>query len=367
MTRVIFEAAVIADAVRKAARVAPTVRGAAFDKAAGMLFEVDPDQDPPVVLKATDLQTQHSEWVSAVEATGTSARWRLPSVTMSQVIGMLPLRSDRTVVMDDSSGKVEITSDRMRCRYNEMRVDTFPDWRPFDPDSLVQAEGIGGCVKKVEWAALNGVTSSAISGVHLTGEVAMATDRSKAARVPCALDLKQPVTIPAGTLSVLLNESAGVKVGTNGSQLLLMPDDWTQLRVQMMAVEYPPTVLKLKNEFDCYGDVDRDELMGLVSRAVSVDHGNRTPLVTILLGKGELVAYIQSEEVGLFRDAIQMKEGGTRRVEYVFNPSNLTSTVGSCPSKVVRVGYDNAPKSMISVCTPGYEAWVARTRRPGGE
>ena len=58
-TTIVFENAILADAVNKAARVSPT-KGAAFDKAAGIVFDVEP-QKRTAFVRSTDLEVSFEQ------------------------------------------------------------------------------------------------------------------------------------------------------------------------------------------------------------------------------------------------------------------------------------------------------------------
>jgi hypothetical protein len=85
-TKVVFEAAALADALKRAAAVAPT-RGVSFTKAAGIVLQVSQED---VVVKATDTVTKFATWLTPESVTGDSTTWRLPSKLFSEVIGKLP-------------------------------------------------------------------------------------------------------------------------------------------------------------------------------------------------------------------------------------------------------------------------------------
>src|SRR6478735_9046351 len=100
MTKVVFETATIADAIRKADRVAPG-KDKAFDKAAGIVIEVDPQAEPPVIIRATNLDVYSMEWMDVLSVEGDVARWRLPSSLLAQVMSKLPIGSGTTVTLEE--------------------------------------------------------------------------------------------------------------------------------------------------------------------------------------------------------------------------------------------------------------------------
>ena len=370
MTVITFEVATIADAVRKAALVAPTTRGEAWDKAHGLMFHVNPAEEHALTLRSTNLLMFQTEWVTALAAEGASTTWRLPSGPLSAVIAKIPAGGGRTVTFEEKDGKVEITSGKgFRCRMNMPRPDNYPVWRIFDPDELSPVPGLGRRIKLVEWAAATTATNMAYTGVRLDGKVALATDTYRAAMIPCEIDhLANPVTIPTGTLSTILKDESPALVGQGDDGLLhCMPDDWTQVSIRTIGVPWPGKVMSvLKPVFDEMIEVDRDELLRCVQVAWALDQNNRVPLLSLYIGRGELSCINESEEYGLLRDLVEISGANHPRVEYKFNPKNLVETLGSMPAKTVTLGYTQPGLSRFLYLNggDGYEAWIGRTQPP---
>jgi DNA polymerase III sliding clamp (beta) subunit (PCNA family) len=371
VTSITFETATIADAVRKAALVAPTTRGEAWDMAHGVMFHLDPTAEHALTLRATNLAMFHTEWVTALHAEGKTSVWRLPSVQLAAVVTRLPIGSGRTVTMEEKDGKIIITSGKnFKCQLNMPASRDYPNWSIFDPDDLSAISGLGKRIKLVEWAAAASNANMAMTGVRLDGEVALATDTFRAAMAPCPVDhLEAPVTVPTGTLSAILKDEQTAKMGNNKDNLLfVMPDDWTQVQIRTIGVEWPTKVkAALQPIVVDTVEVDRDELLGMIQRAWALDQANRTPIISMYFGKGEVACVMQSDEIGLLRDVIEVEnQADHRRIQYMFNPKNMIETLNSMPGKKVTIGYSQPSLGrMIYVSGgDGYEAWVARTQPP---
>jgi DNA polymerase III sliding clamp (beta) subunit (PCNA family) len=309
------------------------------------------------------------EWVQALAAEGKGTTWRLPAIPLSQVIGTLPIGSGKTVTFEETDeGKIVVTSGRMKCQFNGIPTDTYPVWDVFDPEVLTPSAGLGGRVKQVEWAC--STTQTPLIGVHLDGKIALATDKWRAATVPCVIEqLDRPVTIPASTLSLVLKEHGTANLAVIGTQLCVMPDGWSQVRVVTLAEEYPIGIRRVLNgNFEQIIEFDREELVGMINRAVSFDSTNRTPVVRLFIGKGEVAVYLLGDEVGKFRESLSLEgQAEHSRVEYIFDPKKLIEALMSAPDRKVKFGYHLSPKPMVYINGgQGYEAWVARIHLPGG-
>lgn len=349
MTSVTFETATIADAVRRAARIAPGKAGHAFDKAAGLFFEINPSGDVQCIIRATNLDAFHTEVIATVSSDGDAARWRLPSQLLGAVVGSLPPKSGAQVTFSQENKKITIQQGRMRSSMNLIDDDSYPDWDMFDSSNLTMVQGLGQRVAMVEWAAASDGTPP-LGGVHLDGEYAYATDRYKVARVPCKINLVKPITIPAGILGQCLKSMGDTGMGVSDTQLLLAPDDWTQLKTVIYDIQYVP----VKMLFDTTGyehtcEVNKSDLLDKLNRAGSYAGAERNPLLTTYWGKGEIAVVMENPEVGLFGDVVECPgQLDHKRVVIRFTPKNLIDTLNNAPDAKVKLHYDLEPDAAIS-------------------
>lgn len=361
-TKITFETATIADAIKKADRVAPS-KGEAFDKAAGIVMEIDPTNELPVVIRATNLNIFSTQWVAAVEIEGDPATWRLPSRLMAHVTTNLPIGTGRTVTLESKdNGIVNLSSNRTRVRFNLMTSDTYPSWKVLDPDRFSQIENLGGQISRVEWAADK--SSEPLCGVHIDGACLTATDRYRLARVPMAIaasDLAEPITIPAGILGSLLRQTGEVAVGTDGSHLFLMPDDYSQLMTVIYSSPYPSLNKIIDRSFSDSVSVCRVELLEMMNRASGFAESDRFPTLRIYLGKHEIAFMVENGEVGLFGDVIELPgQCDHSRIEVKFTPKNIIEAISNAPGRDVILHYNSASPTGIMMIQgeQDYNCWV---------
>lgn len=363
MTKLTFETATLADAIKKAEKVAPS-RGQAFDKAAGIIMEVDPQSPVPVVVKATNLEVFWMEWISALEADGPETTWRLPSKLLAGIIGSLPLGTGRTVTMqemvDGASRQIILTSGRTKSRLNLFDHEYYPVWSAFDPDDLIQANDLGGRIAQVEWAAAK--AEPPISGVHLDGEHVVATDRYRLCRVPLSVpDLEQPVTVPAGVLAGLIQQTGETNIAVTGEQLLVMPDEHRQIRTVLFGQDYPSLKKIMSREYDNKVKFKKTGLLELINRALNFVGSDRFPTLRLYLGKEEIAVIMGHPELGQLNDILEVPgycDHG--RVEVKFSPRNIMDALTNAPNDEVELHYslDGLGRPMKIDGGSGYEAWV---------
>lgn len=341
MTSVTFETATIADAIRRAARIAPGKAGIAFDKAAGLYFEINPAEEAKCIIRATNLDAFHMEVIAVISAEGDATCWRLPSQLLASVVGSLPPQSGSQVTFTQEGRKVVVRQKRMKSSMNLIDDDSFPDWEMFDASALTPVQGLGQRVGMVEWAATSDGTPP-LAGVYLDGEHAYATDRYRLARVPCKIGLEKPIVIPSGILGQCLKSMGDTDIGLSGTQLLLAPDAWTQLRTVIYETLYPPVKRMFdETKFEAFVEINKADLLEKLSRAGNYAGSDRNPVLNTYWGKGELAVMMSNGEIGLFGDVIECPgQLDHKRVEIKFTPKNLIDALNHAPESKVKMHYD---------------------------
>lgn len=368
MTTAVFETAAISDAIKKASRVAPA-KGQAFDKAAGVVIDCSPES---TIIRATDLQIFYQEWVDAVEVTGDRAVWRLPAQLLASVLASLPIGTGKTVTFEHKDNVLMMTAGRTKARFNLIDSQYYPIWTAFDPDSLIKATDLGGRIGQVSWAASNNVADAPWCGVHLNGQRAIATDRYRLASVPLEIpDLESPITVPGNLLRSVLNKTGDVEITVEERQLLIMPDEHSQIRAVCYAQEYPKAdiILQRASANPDRLTVRKTQLIEMIMRAQNFAGSDRTPLLRIFIGQEELAVMMANTEVGLLGDVIDLPgQAVHKRVEYKFTPKNLLDALNNAPNEEVSLGYSKDKSTIFYIDGgTGYEACVAPRASSAGE
>lgn len=362
MTKAVFETATFADAIKQAEKIAPR-KGQAFDKAAGILLELDPAQGT-VVVRTTNTDLYHMAWIDPVSLEGDAATWRVPSQLFAGVLSSLPIGSGKQVEFTDKidghSRSLHMSSGRTKCKFMLIDHSYFPTWGAFDPDGLISAKDMGGRIAQVEWAAA--ATEIPLAGVYLDGEWAVCTDRYRAARVPLSIpDLAEPITIPAGLIGQILKQTGEVQIGIEGEALLIMPDEHTQIRTVIYGGKYPNVKRIMKTDYPQTVKFRKNELIDVINRAMNFVGSNRTPTIRVFFGSEEIACMMSDAEIGLIGDVLEVPGQCTHdRAEVKFTPRNLLDAINSSPNDEVSIGYDPAKMNGILYVNggSGYDAWV---------
>lgn len=367
MTRVVFETASLADAVREAAIVAPT-RGEAFDKAAGIVLEI---RDGQCIVKATDHRLWYMQWITPLEIDGPPVRWRLSSKVFSDVVTKLPMTSATRFILESDRSSVKMVHGKKRGSFQLIPMDNYDLWPPFDPDSLTEVDQMAQRISQVEWAA-SAKINPPYSGIHFTGEAIVATDRQKFATAPLKVDgLKEPVTVPAGLLGRVIKSTDTPRVGADENQMLIMPDPHTQIAAAIFGVGYPPIERVMKRERPQYVKVNKAYLLDAMQVALAFAEGDRQPIMRTFWGMEAVAVMLQGTESGHLGDEIDVPgQADHPRVEVKFDPDYIMPALEHCQTTEITIGYDpgNLSKPLYINAGEGCEFWVAPTRGvPGAD
>lgn len=364
MTKVVFETAALADAIKKANRIAPS-RGQAFDKANGIVMIADPVSGM-VIVKATNLLVFSMEWLSTLEAEGEPVAWRVPSRVFSAVIAGLPIGTGKSVTLEEKqTGRIKmlhLTAGKTRAKFNLQMMDYYPEWDPFDPADLKEVDNLGGRIKMAEWAVMK-ADEPPLSGIHFDGQHVIACDRYRLAVVDMPIPhLDEPVTVPGGMLSGILKQTGEVHIGIKDGFFLMMPDETTQIKAVVYGVEYPPVERIKVRDHPQHVTLRKGPLLEIMQRASTFAGNDRYPILRLFFGQEEVAAMMDTREVGTLADLIEVPGYCVHsRHEVKLTPSNIIEAVEAAPNDEITIGYDtgNSMKFLHIDGGSGYETWVA--------
>lgn len=359
MTKIVFENAALAAAVKKAAQVAPS-RGAAFDKANGILLEITPGEELPVALRATDLNVFFSEWVNVLEADGPETVMRVPALQLQRIASSLPIGSGKTCTFEEKDGKLLITSGRTRATLNMLSTDYFPRWDVFDPAGMQTVNALGARINQVAWASSKEQVAP-LNGIHFDGEYVLATDRYRIAKVPCEIDLAEPITIPNTVLTNVIKDMAEAKVAVRDGMLLVMPDTHTQIKLVTFGDPFPGLTKAFNYQYDDFIVIDKDHLSEVINRCGAIGAVDRMPVMRTWIGLEEFAVMMENGEIGKLGDVIALPgQAHHTRTQMLFTPQWILDAIALAPDDTVKLHYNAGRKFPLLHVDggAGYQAWV---------
>lgn len=367
MAVVTFETAALADAFAKAASIAPTT-GSAFDRASGIVMEIDPENNL-VTIKATNLDVYLMLWLSPLSIEGGATVWRFPSKVFASVVGTLPIGSGKKVKFYDKGDTLYLESGRTKLN-RQLITGDYPEWNAFDPSELNEIENFGGKFKLVNWAASK-TGQPPMTGI-LIGETHMvATDSYRICQVPVNSPFSEPLVVQAAQLGSIIKDNVPVKIGRNSSQLLLMPDDHTQVRLGIIDMKFPPVGKIAKTDYPEEVPTSRDDLLAMITRTKHVAGSSRDTFMTAFFGREEIAFFLDSFDNGMFGDVVEVPGHAThqKRIKRHYNQENLGAALGACPHELLVISYDPDNERRPLYIKSGsddstYEAWIAPIMKP---
>jgi DNA polymerase III sliding clamp (beta) subunit (PCNA family) len=335
VTKCQFYVATFAAAVERAARIAPN-KGIAYDKAAGVILKVDPDEQSACLL-STDLEVMYREEICDVKDYGDEAvEWRLPSDLFSGIIGGLPL--DKNVsIRDDGPRQVRIQCGRKQAKLRTMAADLFPQWSRVDRSALKPVPSFAHRVSQVAWATDR--DAAPLTGVHIDGTHLTATDKYRLARVPCDVPVDEPVTVAMRVLAPVLKGLLGdVCIGATARHMLLTVGDEIEVTCVLYEKKFPSVAKALREDFTLTAKVHRETLVDSVSSMLVLVKQERYPRMEIDFEEGAISMFMTVPEVGDMNDIIEAELEGTFPFSVTYNPEFILRALEATSGEYVYWG-----------------------------
>lgn len=358
--KVTFYVATLADAINRASRIAPN-KGVAFDKAHGVLLEIDPDTKH-VEVRATNLELFYRERINdVVEVEGQErTKWRMPSALLNGILQGLPVEAE--VTFEQKGSAIQMKCGRKRAA---LRVaadsDMFPAWGEFDPTEgdWIKAQGLGQRVQQVAWATDN--QNVPFTGIHFDGHHVIATDRYKMAMVPLSVPLESPITVPLTTLAGVLASLPGemmLKVEGDGKQLLLRVGDEIDILTSAYEAAYPDlSRVTDKDDYDKKVHVPRERLHDIINNMVVLVKTERYPRMKVQFADNELTVKMTVPDVGAMEDVIEV-EWEYDPLEVDFTPDYVMKALTGTDASTIEWCFTEPNKISFMKDKADYRAWV---------
>ncbi len=346
--KAVFEVATLADAVAKAARIAPN-KGAAFDRAAGIVVEVRPNSLESVVIKSTDLDVTFRQVVSVLELGDEDADWRVPSSLFNGIMSTLPMGSGSQVrLADNGDSNLYFLCNKTKAKLRQISTD-FPLIIPFDATSLASVPGLAKRLTQVSWAA-DSKGSGILSGIHISGDFLFGCNRQVLAMVPCVVPVDRPVTAPLTDIASLLKNTSEVAMRAGRTHLELMPDAWTQTTCILYAGDYPDVRALIKNNQTGQITLKAEALVAALDKMLVLVKSERYPTTTIKIGDGSLYLEMEVDQVGKIADELEVQGGETGDPFVItFSPDYLKQALMASGRETVTIKYGPTSLSPLLV------------------
>lgn len=363
MSRATFETATLADAIRKAARFAPS-KGAELDRAGGIVIDLELPLDTPVAtVRATNLNVFYRQTIFPLRLTVDRPHWRVSSVLLENVVSRLPMQLGSTVELWDVDGCLHLMAGKVQAKLNLFDIDaSYPAWSAFDPYGMELVEGFSRRVAQARWAT-EAKAGNILSGVHIDGDALWATERTCAVKVALECPVDRPVTAPLGEVTELVRDHPEVYLRATTDALEILVDEDTQVRVILLAGEYPVLSGFLESPMTEVMTLDKTALLAAVDRLMVLDSGDRYPVMKMEFGESGLRLRREVPDIGWIDEQIELAEVPAP-YEFWVNPLVLRNILGGTNKNEIEFAHGAEPLAPFRVADgDGYTATALPRRR----
>lgn len=367
-TTAIFENSDLADAVGKAARIAP-IKGAKFDKAAGILMMIEPAQRICKV-RATDLDVFYEQSVPIKEVKGDAVNWRIPSGLLAGFIMSLPMGTGNDVTFIDRGQDtwLRFQSDRKKARLAVMAAHDYPKFDTFPLEGMSAAQDLAAKVEQVAWAC--DPRSTKLAGVHINGSHLIGCNGYVLAIVPAVIPIEKPVTVPLSSLESLLKDAYALRVRAEGRRFIMSLDEKATASSTLLMEGYPDVFKQVvREDFIVTIEANRQQFADMLNGLMVLIKADKLPTLRLEVnGTGMLKMLtfdMEIPDVGRIQDSMDISTEYEEVFDIYFPPRALMDAISHSKADKVKfaLGHPEPEKSIRLPCLvsddQGYTCYVS--------
>ncbi|USH45052.1 DNA polymerase III sliding clamp beta [Gordonia phage Camerico] len=371
--KVVFETATIADALTKAARIAPSIKEIGSNDSSlvpGIKIECNETQNE-VYICSTDLDLRYSQKVTPLEISTDDVEWRVPA-EVAKYIDTLPKSRGATVELSVSEGRLQIVrahrAGESRGEYPLIASGLFPFWSPYDETNATVVGSLASKLESVSWACGDEDAHPEMGGVYLDGYYAWATNRYVACQIPVDIPalVGNPITIPVNKLIGIIRQAGDSLVTGIPSGLGITPDDFTQIEVTRFASNKFGQMkdrLPDNTKFNCGVHVNVEQFKEVHDRITRSLKKSDSTSITLMVSSDTMAFSVGNGLSGKISDAIAITNGPQLPTIMTFNGENLGNAIGKSIGQTAvfcfNQGEAKQPVHPYVMGGSGYEAWVS--------
>lgn len=365
-TTVVFETASLADAFRRAQRVAPA-RGGALTQLGGFMMEVGSQR---VLLRATDGDVFLSQFLDPHSITGPQTAWRIPSQVATKLVTSLPGGQGQEVTVTGDGSSITLTQGRMTATIGLMDATLYPAFRPESiPEVAQRVDGFGTLLDRVAWAASR-KDAMANSSILVTASHLVAATQSGVAMIPhpeLALPNGQSL-VSLATVSTILAHMPDVALWLDENAMYVAPSPDIQARCRLWAENFPAYTNTTSREFGASILLPSEDVGAILTRLRAVvERGQEASHVWLMLGEGRLLFQAaDSDGTAAVTDELELMSGMAAhpRVTFRVAAEVLSAALGKTPGEQLVMRYDLAGGQTLRIDGQGgYSCWIPLIRQ----
>lgn len=311
-------------------RVAPTAKGGAWDKAAGMVMDIEPSGR--TTLLATDIDTAVHVVIEATDikdAPGETTRWRMSSLFLAALVKKLT--QPITLEHDGRRNAVVLKSGTSKTLVPLMDSTDYPELhmppgkKPVDGANLVQL------AERVMWAcdSAGKMSGSALAGLHADGTNIVGARHEGMGVLDVPLEVDSPITFQAQELIGLLKGFTDVRISADDSKVFMWvaDDDW--ISASLIMAPYPAYEKLRRDNYAHTVKVNRAGLLDCLDRMAIIAAQDRAdmPKITLSISKTKLHMKLIVKDVGDTEESVTITDGPEETFQIAFSLGFLMDAV----------------------------------------
>lgn len=363
-TKVTFDNPTLADAVNKASRIAPT-KGAAYDKASGIVFVVNTAQQM-ISVRATNLECSFMQDIPCMSASGDDTSWRIPSAVLGGIVGQLEMGEGKvTEFIDRGDKSIRLKSDKLVVKLALLDASQFPQvFEYFDSDGMTPANALAHRVEQVSWST--DPKSTAMAGVRIDGKRLLGCNQYTIAAVGCEIALQNPITVPLSSLAQVLKTGSDVRCRAVDRVLQILLDDNTRATTTLINAPYPPLDKAMRTNFTGVIQVHRQSFVDKLSRMMVLIRQERIPKVHLEINGSTLIKMITFDmevpDLGRIQDSLDFVSDYEDVHKIAFAPRMLLDGASNAKGDILSISFGHPEKALAAIRltdTHGYCCYVS--------
>lgn len=365
-TKITFETASLADAFRRAQRVAPA-RGTLLTQLGGFMMEVGSSR---VLLRATDGDVFLSQFLDPHGIDGPQATWRIPSQIATKIVTSLPAGRGQEVIVTGDGSSITLEQGSMKATIGLMDHTLYPAFRPLPiPDAAQRVDGFGTLLDRVAWAA-DRRESMANSSILVTEDQLVAATMNGVALIP-----HPPLALPSGdslvslaTVSTIMAHMPDVALWLDETAMYLAPSPDIQARCRLWNESFPSYRKATDHRFAASVLLPSEDVSAILTRLRAVvEREKDTSHVWILVGRGEVVfRAADSDGTAAVSDTLALLPGMATHEPVTMRVAAdvLSAALGKAPGQQLALRYDMAGGTTLRIDGEGgYSCWIPLIRQ----
>lgn len=370
--KVTYDARELSRALDLCNRVAPTAKGGAWDKAAGMVMDVEPtgrttfmatdiDTAVHVVIECTSISTPPEETV----------RWRVSSLFLAPFVKKLAKQV--TFEADSRRNAVTLKSGTSKLLVPLMDATEYPELHMPSGTAPVDGANLVALADRVMWACDTNAKASGgpLSGLHCDGTNVVGLRHEGMGILEVPVELTEPITFPAQSLIGLVKGFGDIRISADDRKVFLWLSDTDWVSSSQIIAPYPAYDKLRRSNYAHTVTINRGALVDCLERMSIIAAQDRAdmPKVSLTISKTKFHMKLAVKDVGDSEESVAITDGPDESFGIAFSLNFLSDAVRNADGSHFKFSFGwegDESKGPVSSCRltdeTGWEALLMPRR-----